>query len=193
MPKISEFHCIMLISNVRSVLEHGVLCHDLASRLPHESVAMDEMQDIRNNKQIPGGLQLHQYANLYFHARNPMLCKRQARISELCVLRIDTKVGHEPGVVFTDGNATSDYVRFLPYAQVRQLPFDLIFAMDWTDPDHTVYYRKKFHKCAEILVPNRVDPRFIVGAYVCDEGTKERLAGTGFSADIQIDKTLFFQ
>lgn len=72
--RVTEFHCIMPIGNVPSVLEHGILSYELAAKLAHHSVAMPEVQDLRDKKQVPGGLKLHQYANLYFHARNPMLC-----------------------------------------------------------------------------------------------------------------------
>lgn len=46
---------------------------------------MAEAQERRDRKQVPGGLRLHQYANLYFHARNPMLYARLTQASTLCV------------------------------------------------------------------------------------------------------------
>jgi len=111
--RVTEFQCIMPILNVESVLQHGILSYERASTLAHDSVAMHEVQDRRDQKQVPGGLKLHQYANLYFHARNPMLFKRKDKAEALCVLRVSTEVRCVPGVVFTDCNASSDYVRFL--------------------------------------------------------------------------------
>ena len=49
-------------------VRHGILSHTLAEQLAHDSVAMAEIQQIRTNKQIPGGRPLHEYANLYFDA-----------------------------------------------------------------------------------------------------------------------------
>ena len=77
-PRVTEFHCIMPIANLASVMNHGILSHERAAKRPHRSVALQPVQDKRDKKQVPGGLKLHQYANLYFHARNPMMYKRQA-------------------------------------------------------------------------------------------------------------------
>jgi ssDNA thymidine ADP-ribosyltransferase, DarT len=67
--RVTEFHCIMPIENIPSVLARGILCHENAAKLYHKSVALRNVQDVRGQKQVPGGLKLHQYANLYFHAR----------------------------------------------------------------------------------------------------------------------------
>src|ERR1044072_1065971 len=129
--RVREFQSIMPIENIPSVLEHGILSNERALALKHQSVAMQEVQDRRDKKRVPGGLKLHQYANLYFHARNPMLYKRKEEASRLCVLRISSEVTTEKGVVFTDCNAASDYVRFLHPSQWRLLDFEAIFALGW--------------------------------------------------------------
>src|SRR3954468_8285242 len=112
-PRVTEFHCIMPIGNIPSIMEHGILSHERAAKLKHHSVAMQEIQDRRDKKQVPGGLKLHQYANLYFHARNPMMYKRKGEAASLCILRVSTRVIAIEGAVISDQNAASDYVRFL--------------------------------------------------------------------------------
>ena len=91
-PRVTELHCIMPTANIASVMAHGILSYERAAKLQHRSVAMQPVQDRRDHKQVPGGLKLHQYANLYFHARNPMLFKRLNDAAELCVLRVSTQV-----------------------------------------------------------------------------------------------------
>jgi hypothetical protein len=108
--RVSELQCIMPIGNIPSVLATGILSHENAAKLKHHSVAMQAMQDRRDLKTVPGGLRLHQYANLYFHARNPMLSVR--RHEDVCVLRVSTAVLQMQGTVITDQNAASKYVRF---------------------------------------------------------------------------------
>src|SRR5713101_5668537 len=125
-PRVTEFQCIMPLENIPSVLARGILSNQLAEKLPHRSVAMAEAQDMRETKQVPGGLRLHQYANLYFHARNPMMFKRLAEAPNLCVLRVSTQVLELEGAVISDQNAASDYVRFLHPRQWRLLDFDAI-------------------------------------------------------------------
>ena len=104
----------MPIANIASVLEHGILSHDQAARLTHVDVSMADVQNRRAGKAVPGGLRLHQYANLYLCARNPMMYRRQNERSRLYVLRVDRTVLELEGVVLTTGNAASDYSRFLP-------------------------------------------------------------------------------
>ena len=106
--RVKEFQCIMPIANVSSVMKHGILSYEQAAKLMHHSVALQQVQDRRDKKQVPGGLKLHQYANLYFHARNPMLFKRKDQAADLCVLRISTDVLKLDGVVISDSNAASD-------------------------------------------------------------------------------------
>lgn len=193
MRKITEFHCIMPIANVPSVMKHGILCHEDATKHIHNSVAMEEVQAVRHDKEDPGGLRLHQYANLYFHARNPMLYKRQAERDTFCVLRVDSKIGRSEGAVFTDGNAGSRrYQRFYGYSEIKLLPFDEIYSVDWNHPDPAEKRRLKFHKCAEILVPKRVPPEMIFGAWVASETAKSSLAELGFCGELNIDSNLFF-
>ena len=95
----------MPIVNVLSVMQHGILSHERASKLQHHSVALQAVQDKRDGRHVPGGLKLHQYANLYFHARNPMMYKRKNDSPNLCILRVATDVLGLPGTVITDQNA----------------------------------------------------------------------------------------
>jgi hypothetical protein len=192
--RVKELHCIIPIDNVPSVLAHGILSYERAAKLPHHSVAMQPVQDKRDKKAVPGGLKLHQYANLYFHARNPMLHKRLPEVGQLCVLRVSLDVLKLPGAVITDQNAASDYVRFCAPAQWHLLDWDAIFAMDWRHPDDPIaYWRHKSRKCAEVLIPHRVESDFVTGAYVVDTTAAGRLAALGCALPTTIDSVLFFR
>jgi len=191
-PRVTELQCIMPIANIASVLQHGILSHERASKLAHHSVAMQEMQDRRDIKIVPGGLRLHQYANLYFHARNPMLFKRRAE--DVCVLRVSRRILELQGAVITDQNAASGYVRFCAPDQWGLLDFDDIYARSWTHPDDEIRgYRHKSRKCAEVLIPHSVLPNMIAGAYVPDSGSAGRLAQQGFTLPVVVDPDFFFR
>jgi len=190
--RVTELHCIMPIGNVPSVMQHGILSHEQAAQLQHHSVAMQAMQDRRDLTTVPGGLRLHQYANLYFHARNPMLSVR--RHEDVCVLKVSTNVMTVPGAAITDQNAASKYVRFYAPNQWPLLDFDDIYARDWTHPDDQIReWRHKSRKCAEVLVPQRVPPNMIVGAFVVDDAAKGRLNQVGFTLPIIIHPDFFFR
>jgi hypothetical protein len=192
-PRVTELHCIMPIDNIPSVLQHGILSYEHAAKLKHHSVAMQPVQDKRDQKQVPGGLKLHQYANLYFHARNPMLFKRKDEASNLCVINVAIAVLRLPGTVISDQNAASDYVRFLHPSQWKLLAFDDIYALDWRHPDDQIaFWRHKARKCAEVLVPQQVDPQFLTGAHVLNNEAAMRLRSLGFTLAIKVNPGLFF-
>ncbi|SRR6266567_5826224 len=192
--RVTEFQCIMPLENIPSVLKLGILSNERAVKVPHYSVALEVVQERRELKHVPGGLKLHQYANLYFHARNPMLFKRKDAATTLCVLRVSTEVRHIEGVVMTDRNASSDYVRFLHPLQAGLLDYDTIFAADWRHPnDPIAYYRHRSQKCAEVLVPHCVEPRHLTGAYVVDEAVASQLKSAGFGLPVTVDRVMFFR
>lgn len=193
-PRVTEFQCIMPMENIPSVMAHGLLSYERTAKLLHKSVAMQQVQDRRDLKRVPGGLMLHHYANLYFHARNPMMFSRQEQAANLCVLRVSLEVSHVEGVVFADRNASSNWVRFLHPSQWRLLDFDSIYALDWRHPDRFEYFARKSKKCAEVLVPNQVETRFLMGAYVVSPDAADRLVSQhGFALPISVNSQLFFK
>jgi len=154
--RITELHSIMPIANIPSVLEYGIVSHDEAKKFPHRDVSMQEIQDRRNQVRVPRGLRLHQYANLYFHARNPMLYSRKNEVENLCILRVSTDVLHLKDAVISDRNASSDYVKFLPPRALNELELEQIYAHSWTHDNPIDYFSHKSQKCAEVLIPHNI-------------------------------------
>ncbi len=191
--ELEELHYITPIANVPSIMERGILSHKRAAKIGHESVAKQEIQDRRAKVTVPKGRPLHDYANLYICGRNVMLYLRRGQHAELCVLRVSTDVLDLPGVVVTDANASSDYVRFAPAPQgLAIVDRDLTFAEYWTDDDPIEYYRKKSAKCAEVLAPNRVEPDYIMGTYVSGDVALARLKELGVRLETTVNPHLFF-
>ncbi|MBA3707489.1 MAG: DUF4433 domain-containing protein [Planctomycetes bacterium] len=184
----------MPIANIGSILKHGILCHERAAKLVVKgtSVAMAEVQDARNKVQIPGGLMLHRYANLYFHARNPMMYLRKEQAGELCVLQISTEILKIQDVVLADLNAASPWVRFYAPSQWSELSYDDIFARYWTHSDPATAKRQKLRKCAEVLVPKVAPVTHLLGAYVVDDASAGRLAKAGFKLPVTVNSDIFF-
>ena len=193
--ELDELHYITPIVNVSSILSRGILSHRFADKVPHESVAMQEVQDRRMNKIVPGtGKRLHDYANIYFCARNPMLYKRKDTHTELCVLGISTAVLDLDGVIVTDRNAAATIASFRPVATgLPLLDRDLVFADDWRHPgDELEYLKHRSIKCAEVLVPDRVPRTYITGAYVSCIQSQAKFAKIASDLKITIDPHLFF-
>lgn len=192
--EITELHFITPIVNVPSILEHGILSHNLVPKLAHHSVAMPEIQEKRKNKQIPGARPLHDYANLYFDAHNPMLSKCRARNDEICVLRVNPAVLDLPSVIIADRNAASGWVRFFSVVTgIEAINRDRVFARYWTHPDDPFdEMRHKSEKCAEVLVPDRVEHNFLKGAYVANPVALSKIQQLSLGLFISIKSDMFF-
>lgn len=191
--KLAEFQNITPLVNIPSILQYGILSHAQASKLPHQSVALQEVQDKRDQKQIPGGLALHEYANVYFHARNPMMSRKRSEAHTLCVLRVSTEILKIPGAVITDQNAVSKYVKFSAPDRLKFMDLDYVFAANWKYPnDQIEEWRHSSAKCAEALIPKRIPPDYLLGAYVVNDAVRVELEALGFALPIEIHRDLFF-
>lgn len=191
---LSELHFITPIVNIPSILRVGILSHNRAGGVPHQSVAMDEIQDRRAKVQVPGGRKLHDYVNLYFCARNPMMYKRRFQHEQICVLKVNPSIIDLRGVVITDGNASGDYVRFSAAPMgLSIVDHDWTFADSWMDQDQIQYYRKKAAKCAEVLVPDKVYPKYLDGAYVSCQTAMDNLMQLNVNISVSINSHLFFR
>jgi ssDNA thymidine ADP-ribosyltransferase, DarT len=192
--ELDELHYITLIDNAPSILTKGILSHYLAERVQHRSIAMQEVQNRRSNKKVPGGRMLHEYVNTYICARNPMLYLRKDSHAELCVLRIDPAVLDLDGVVVTDRNAASN-ARFSPgKTGLSLIDREQVFAEYWIHSgDELATDNHKKIKCAEVLVPSRIPPDYIVGAYVSCVQSARRLGEIAPQLPVTMDAHLFFQ
>lgn len=196
--QVGELYFISPIKNVPSILEQGILCHDRVAKVAHVSIASDEIQSIRDGVRIRGGGMLHSYANLFFCQRNPMMFKvlRDFEVPHqtLAVLCIDPTVLQLPNVVITDGYAYSEWSRpgTWPTA-LDNIDYDTVHARYWTN--HADWRDKMKHrsqKSAEVLVPDRVSPEFIVGAHAsCEESAMGMRAIMG-ELNVQVVPYVFF-
>lgn len=192
--ELEELHYITHIANVLSILQNGLMSHSLAKKLPHKSVAMEEIQTRRAPKIVPNGFPLHNYVNLYFNARNKMMYRIKDRHEELCVLRIDPKVLDIKGTVVSDRNAASGYARFYPSPDgLKELDRGLIFATYWNHDEVSETWRHGSIVCAEVLVPEKIAPDYILGAYFSCEETRRGLIALHVGINIQLKPSLFFR
>ncbi len=195
--ELEELHYIVELSNVPSILRLGILSHNKTKKIPHKTIANQEVQELRSKKAVPpGDKKLHDYANLYFCARNPMLYKRKSMHERLCVLRISTDILDLHGVVITDRNASSKYVRFRPAADgIDIVDKELTFAKYWKnldDADEISNWRRISAKCAEVLVPECLENKYIIGAYVSNDLSKDRLIKIVPDLSVTVNRDLFF-
>jgi len=189
---LKELHYITPIENIPSVMRHGILSHRNVTQIQHSSFAKEGVQDLRARKRVPQGRLLHEYANLYFCARNPALYLAQKRHDNLCLLLISPDILDNDDVVVTDGNAASHMTRFLPPSGLERIDADIVFAEYWTDHNPIIQAAKKRIQCAEVLVPDKVDPGFIIGIRVQREEDMRIIKSLGFPKDVILSPDSFF-
>ena len=158
---------------------------------------MREIQDRRRMRAVPRGRALHEYANLYINGRNKMMYKVKADRgdADLTVLRVSDSVLDLPGVVIADQNASSDYVRFAGSpGGLALIDRDIVFAKYWTHRDDPIEeMRHGSLICAEVLVPDCVEPRYIVGAYVPDVTSRASLQRVAPRLFVSVCGDIFFR
>ncbi|CAN5756277.1 hypothetical protein BH23CHL5_BH23CHL5_21850 [soil metagenome] len=193
--RVNELHYLTPIANIPSITERGILSHSLARRYEHISVANQSVQAQRSRVRLPNNRHLHSYVNLYFDARNPMMYTMKQRHESLAVLRVDPRVLELPGVMISDGNAAAGLTRFSPpndegFAVIDE---DSVFAIYWNHADPQVKEEQKRKRCAEVLVPDRIPPEFITGAYVSCQSAKDVIIAANCGILPRILERLFFR
>jgi hypothetical protein len=196
--RVAELHFITTIDNLGSILKAGILCRNHAARLPHTSIANEEVQDRRVGVRVPGGGPLHDYANLYFDARNAMMYDRRSR-PDLIVIRVDHLAMDLPGSVVTDGNAASGGTAFYPAsAGLRYLDESRVYAESWhRDEDANPYEgwdkkERKRQRQAEVLVPNGIPIGYITGCYVRRAAMSGQCLAVKPDLNVRVNRRVFF-
>ncbi len=190
---ITELHYITPIANLPSIVQLGILSNKCAAKVEHVSVAMEEIQDKRRQKKIPGAGHLHDYVNLYFDAHNPMLSKRRDKNNEICILRVDPEILNIPGVIIADCNAASAYVKFLTVEEgIASLDKEQVYAKYWYHEDLFEKWARGSKKCAEVLVPDLVPSKYVKGIYVINQDVQKEILLLRISLPVTIDSGIFF-
>lgn len=156
---------------------------------------MESAQEKRAQIVLPDNRPLHEFANVYFHARNPMMYLRKSYAESLCVLQVSPEILKINGCWVSDGNAASrNYAKFYKPSEMHsKLNYEMIYARWWADGYTPFGSERKHAKCAEVLVPDEITPDQIMGAYVVDLIRQHKLTRIGFNKPITIDSDLFFR
>ena len=198
---IQDLQFIAHMDNIISYCKYGIFSHNDAEEFfpSHRKIANEEVQELRKKK-VVAGKPLHDYANLYFNARNPMLCFLLTNgYNQLCVLSISKDVLTLDDAMCSFCNAADADARFFPLPNgIRELKSNDIYRKYWNipdDPELSEYYKSRI--CAEVLIPHIVERRFIEKIYVPSDEKRAIVNAQLEEADIEIpvsiDKYLFFQ
>ncbi|MCE5293484.1 MAG: DarT ssDNA thymidine ADP-ribosyltransferase family protein [Chlamydiales bacterium] len=177
---IKEFHYIIPLENLPSVFDKGILSHNEAEPYKKDDISMNSVQQIRASKVIPAEVmgqarKIHDCANLYFNAKNPMLSSRRSEKSKICVLRLKPDLLDLPDAVISDRNAAAKEARFYKAADgVQKLAMSVLFGKYWTSKFTPETNERNGHlRCAELLLPRKIHPSYIGGIYVANDSVKD--------------------
>lgn len=191
--RVEELHYITPIRNLPSIMQRGILSKMRADPLNPRSVADPDVQSIRALKMVPQGRPLHQYVNLYFDARNPMMYKRLSERNDIAVVRVAPDVLDMTGVVIADGNAASSGTIFYPSPKgLESLDDERVYAAYWTHSDYWEYVDRKRQRCAEVLIPDLVPPWYIRGCYAFTNGSRASCSELVPGLAVEVNKHVFF-
>ncbi len=210
LPPPSELYFITPIANVPTILQQGILSKKRATLLNPVDISAQEIQDRRDGKVVLNpdrdaagkkALDIHRCANLYMRAHNAMMYVRKDKGDTLCVLRVDAHILSRQEVVATNMNAAKNEAHF---SQARDFSFSPESARLHREPlgyvfedknNNRLMEKRKAVRQAEVLVPYKLHPSFIRGAYVANNVALAALqAALPNPAPIPIDihPSLFF-
>ncbi len=172
-----SLYYITHIKNLPSIVEKGILSHELVEREGIDFTPIYDRQIVGNRKnKTVDGKSLWRFANFFFQPRNPMLYRvvREKGCDNIAIVAVRRKLMYMEDVYVTDGNAASSGTRFYVGTDVRQMIQKIYQEIAekerWSDVD---YSKRKI--MAECLVPERVPPEDIESVYVCDHSTQEKV------------------
>lgn len=145
------------ISNLKSILTHGLLSHNNAHKygLVETDISMSEAQQYRR--------QWHDHVPFYFNPRNTMLYKRREHQNKIVILGVDPMLIVQEGAYFSNGNVASRITKtYNDISMLRKLPWQIINSSSWNYEDPYKKAKYKRIMCAEVLVPERVDIQSIL-------------------------------
>ncbi len=189
---ISYLHHMTNIRNLNNILNNGLLSHEEAHRyrIIVNDISNQSVQ-ARRSSRIIDNIPLHRYVCFYFSPRNPMLYALKDIQDKIIFIGVDPQLLLHPSTIFSDGNAASDDTSFYRgTSMLDNLNWNIINAVYWNN-----YPDGRRIKCAEILVPARVDINSIMRIFCYNEeqiNIVNELLSQRFHIAVEINRSLYF-
>lgn len=187
------------IDNLASILSKGLLSHNQArnNNYLRTDIANNDVNVRRSHNEPIHNRPIHDYAPLYFNPKNPMLYFRREIQNNIVILEFSPLVFLKEGVIFTDGNASVHTTA--TYNSQTQFYSDLndLNKLDWkciNDKWWNDYEDGKRKKCAEVLIPDKIELSFLKSIHVFSTETQNVVSHFQIKdIDIEVTKSLFFE
>jgi hypothetical protein len=109
-------------------------------------------------------------------------------------MRVNSSVIDLPDVIISDRNAASDWAKFSTVSDgLAALDKDKIYARYWTNANNQYdLWENKSIKCAEVLIPDRVESKYIIGAYVANQTALRAFKELKIQLTVSTKSDIFF-
>lgn len=198
--EIEFLYNINHLKNLENIFVYGLLSRNELKKsncLNNEDISNSSVQSRRAKKRVDKeGHTLHDYANLYFDARNPMMYYEVCHvdINCLCVICVDKKVLDLKNTLVTDSNASKDMAMIMsPEEGVDLINFDKVKMRYWNHEDPSIKVENIGIKCAEVLVFNNIPKEYFKRIKVCTDIAKEKVESLNLGIKVEIDRDIFFK
>lgn len=174
------------IKNLPGILKYGLLPHGNSHQ--RTDISNQDVNRRRSRRDPIYGKRIHNYVPFYFSPRNAMLYA-QYNEDDIVILKLDADLLYGEGVLFTDGNASSNVTEFYDdLSDLDVLDWRCIRARYWND-----YSDGRRKKMAEVLVPKKVKKRNIKAILCNNNSTRTRVdALTNEEIDCYVDHRFYF-
>lgn len=196
-PEVEYLYNICSINNLESVCKNGLLSKNKMKEMnisKYTDLSNPKVQKRREPKKVFGS-PLHDYANLYFNARNAMTfyLKKQIDISSVCIICFSKKLLNLKTAAVTDRNAAcDDYTYYRPFDGFGEIDFKTVFDRSWDNKDFDIKQTVKSIMEAEVLILDKVDKSFIEKIKVPNKVAQDRVLSLNLGIDVEIDTDMFF-
>ena len=174
------------IRNVPSIMQYGLLAHrsPKLQLLKPTDISDPDVQQWRKRVDPHYSRSLHEYVPFYINPRNPMLYRRKDIQREICFIEVAVAALEGEKYLISDGNAASRSSEFYDsYEDLWMLPWEVLDSGFWSGFDDG-----KRKACSEVLVPDMVQPHFILAVHCYSSAEVRMLAQSGINSVISMDK-----
>ena len=196
-PEIKSLYYITHVDNVVSILQCGILSHQLVQDrgIAYKPIYDDAIVNNRENKTAPDGKSLRRFANVYFQPRNPMLYRvlHERDANDLAIVGVRPQVLSRPGAFVALGNAASGATEIVPSAEGRKRISEIWETINsnwWNAVDGS-----KRRIMAECLVPDSIAPDDIHTIFVASHEAAESVRRLQLPSAITVvpEPAMFFR
>lgn len=183
------------ITNLSSILEHGLQCHK--NNYKKFDISNKEVNARRDKPENIHGRKVHDYVPMYFNPKNSMLYQVQQQYGDnILILSFRNELMADFPSIFSDQNAANSNARFTDKIyELEKFDWEAIYSEKWTH-DGVVNKVIKSRMMSECLVYGVVNVSYLEAIYCATPAAMSKVESIcrnqGVIANVFADRNRFF-